>query len=411
MAVGRHPLQRCEHFVPGLRSKPWWYSRDFSSIDLLEGQYYQISKEFDDVLLSGKLKLHPQSSGGPDQNITEGDWNIFELISSGRVNQRNAVEAPITASILSGIPEVVNQPRGLAYFSVLTPRSHILAHCGPTNTRIRIHLGLRVPDGALMRVGVDAREWQEGKCLVFDDSWEHEVFNKSDYLRAVLLLDIWHPDLTSQQRTDLAESTRKTKTSTINEGGRTSRGWRKPEGMWLVGLDPHLAEQARLVLNAIAQNERRELIELASVIAPHGHGFSKEAAEFTLTLSSNKSTFNAASGIRNDCVDEFHNVWLSVIDTFDMPQLINSDSDDLIRLIQIVGLYWRCHGRNLQRMSEFEDEWIGSSKMELSRELLQRGAPRAMLEYLADNYGKYSTPFGSIASVAIKALRQTECRR
>jgi len=49
-------------------------------------------------------------------------------------------------------------------------------HCGPSNTRIRAHLGLVVPEGCCrMRVANETIEWKEGKIIVFDDSFEHEV--------------------------------------------------------------------------------------------------------------------------------------------------------------------------------------------------------------------------------------------
>jgi aspartate beta-hydroxylase len=44
-------------------------------------------------------------------------------------------------------------------------------------------------------VGTETRWWEEGKCLVFDDSFDHEVWNLSHKPRAVLLVDFWHPDL------------------------------------------------------------------------------------------------------------------------------------------------------------------------------------------------------------------------
>src|SRR5262249_19221354 len=141
-------------------------------------------------------------------------------------NERNAVEAPITANLLRDISDISTHPRGLAYFSVLQPRVHIGAHCGPTNARIRAHLGIRVPDGAVMRVGTETRSWTEGKCLVFDDSWEHEVFNRSDFIRAVLLLDIWHPDLTSEQRSELVEADRDRRNPTGSED-RRREGWKR----------------------------------------------------------------------------------------------------------------------------------------------------------------------------------------
>jgi aspartyl/asparaginyl beta-hydroxylase (cupin superfamily) len=74
-------------------------------------------------------------------------------------------------------------------------------HCGPTNARLRLHLGLVVPDGCSIRVGDEVRSWVEGRCLLFDDSFEHEVWNDADEERLVLIVDVWHPDLkTDDQR-------------------------------------------------------------------------------------------------------------------------------------------------------------------------------------------------------------------
>jgi aspartyl/asparaginyl beta-hydroxylase (cupin superfamily) len=199
----RHPLQRSSHFVPGLRSVPWWNTDDFPTLVLLAKEFEAIRDEFINILCCGQLRLHPRSSGGPRRQLTDGDWNIFELCSHGHINTSNAILAPRTVQVLQGIPDATSHRNGLVYFSVLHPHVHVSAHCGPTNSRIRVHLGLRVPDGAAMRVGNETRQWREGECLVFDDSWEHEVFNQGDFLRAVLLMDVWHPDLTPQQKAAL----------------------------------------------------------------------------------------------------------------------------------------------------------------------------------------------------------------
>jgi aspartyl/asparaginyl beta-hydroxylase (cupin superfamily) len=198
-ALERGPLQRCRHFVPGLRDRPWWDAGEFAAATALQASYQAIRAEFLNILLCGQLRLHPQSRGGPRAQISDGDWNIFEILSDGRVNAASSVLAPRTSRTLMSLPEVTTNPNGLAYFSVLDPGVHIKAHCGPTNSRIRIHLGLLAPAGAAMRVGHETRPWQEGACTVFDDSWEHEVFNSSEFLRAVLLFDVWHPDMTADQ--------------------------------------------------------------------------------------------------------------------------------------------------------------------------------------------------------------------
>ena len=68
-------------------------------------------------------------------------------------------------------------PLGAAELSVLRPGAHLVRHCGPTNHRIRLHLGLVVPTGAVIEVGGERRTWAEGVVLVIDDSFEHEVWN------------------------------------------------------------------------------------------------------------------------------------------------------------------------------------------------------------------------------------------
>eukprot|EP00965_Chrysotila_dentata_P066874 2214014-Pleurochrysis_carterae.AAC.1 len=51
-----------------------------------------------------------------------------------------------------------------------------------------------------MRVGSGpAREWQEGVVTLFDDSFEHEVWNETEMSRLVLIVDVWHPMLDTEQ--------------------------------------------------------------------------------------------------------------------------------------------------------------------------------------------------------------------
>jgi aspartate beta-hydroxylase len=93
-------------------------------------------------------------------------------------------------------------------YSVLRPGTHILPHRGVTNTRLVTHLPLIVPSDCAIRVGGEIHEWQEGRCVTFDDTFEHEAWNNSSETRVVLILDSWNPDLTEVERvavTDLVE--------------------------------------------------------------------------------------------------------------------------------------------------------------------------------------------------------------
>jgi aspartyl/asparaginyl beta-hydroxylase (cupin superfamily) len=73
-------------------------------------------------------------------------------------------------------------------------------HTGPTNLRLRCHLGLSIPDGDCgLTVAGETRRWREGTCLVFDDSLEHTAWNHTEAPRVVLIVDLWHPDLTPEE--------------------------------------------------------------------------------------------------------------------------------------------------------------------------------------------------------------------
>ena len=150
------------------------------------------------------------------------EWADFGLRFNGATNTRNcavnraprppvsvraaradvaAQACPATSKILEDFSQAHTALHGSAYFSLLAPRTHIKRHCGPTNARLRLHLGLVVPDGCSIRVGDEVRTWVEGRCLLFDDSFEHEVWNDADEERLVLIVDVWHPDLkTDDQR-------------------------------------------------------------------------------------------------------------------------------------------------------------------------------------------------------------------
>ena len=95
--------------------------------------------------------------------------------------------------------------RGACKLSVLQPGTKVRLHHGPTNARMRVHLGIDIPAGAFLRADSPAeesniRQWQMGKCICFDDSYEHEVWHDGSEERLVLIVDVWHPAMTHQDR-------------------------------------------------------------------------------------------------------------------------------------------------------------------------------------------------------------------
>lgn len=191
------PLQRPRNVFPGLTARPWHDPADFDVPALIEASADSIREELLGLLDGGSFVPYR-----PDLAL-QGEWTTYMLWSFGQPFRENLARCPRTAALLDSLP--VAHTAGLTYFSALAPGTRVAPHCGPTNTRLRCHLGIVVPSGCGIRVGSTTRSWEESRCIVFDDSFEHEVWNESDRHRYVLILDVWHPDLTETEVWALSE--------------------------------------------------------------------------------------------------------------------------------------------------------------------------------------------------------------
>jgi aspartyl/asparaginyl beta-hydroxylase (cupin superfamily) len=110
---------------------------------------------------------------------------------------------PATAAALERVPGLClgDMPFGSAFFSTLRPGAAIKPHYAPCNLRVRCHLPLLVPEPEKcgIRVADETRQWEPGRCLLFDDAFEHEVWNRGAQERVVLLFDVWHYELSADE--------------------------------------------------------------------------------------------------------------------------------------------------------------------------------------------------------------------
>ena len=195
--VWQHAQQRPSHYVPGLRAAPWWALSEVPELH----QLFR-SKETIETLRDEGIALLRR--GSPFLNyfspaLVAGKWSDVMLATSG-MRQPGADHAPRSYALYEAFGEAVTtMVLGQAYFSVLSPGARLQAHCGPTNARLRVHIGLSVPENAAMRVGNETRLWREGEALIFDDSFEHEVWNEGTEPRLVFIFDVWHPQLSTDE--------------------------------------------------------------------------------------------------------------------------------------------------------------------------------------------------------------------
>jgi len=198
-------IQECHSYVPGLTIKPFWDSQEFDWAKTLESCYSEIREEFDSVTGNAK-KLQREGNNVWAGALTEDassygrGWKTLVLMDRGRWDPTNVNLFPKTAKAIhaSGVPATE------VFFACMEGPSSIQKHSDFTNFVLTSHLALDIPysgeNKCRLTVGNETREWINGKSYVFDTSLQHDAENESDQMRYILMMRLWHPDLTNVEK-------------------------------------------------------------------------------------------------------------------------------------------------------------------------------------------------------------------
>lgn len=186
---------RLEEFVARvsiLPDTPVYKPSDFAWVGAVEAQWPAIRAELDTVMtFRDRMPSFHEILKEVSTITTDDSWKTFFLLGAGMDCSENALRCPKTTRVLSEIPGAIT-----AFFSILAPGKHIPAHRGAYNGVLRFHLGLIVPGPAgacRIRIADQICTWHEGQTLIFDDSFNHEVWNDTDGWRVVLFVDVARP--------------------------------------------------------------------------------------------------------------------------------------------------------------------------------------------------------------------------
>lgn len=165
-------------------------SRHFAWTRLLRDNWEEVRAEAIAVLEHPEaVPLLDEVSPDHERIAPPGKWRSFFLRGYGCDIDENMARCPRTTALVRKVPGLNS-----AFFSILAPGAHIPPHRGVTKGLVTCHLGLIVPDGNVrMRVDREIVRWHEGETLVFDDTYEHEVWNDTDQTRVVLLVQFARP--------------------------------------------------------------------------------------------------------------------------------------------------------------------------------------------------------------------------
>lgn len=209
-ATPSDPRQRPRFFYfPDLPDAPYhdpflqpWAPTLQSSFDIIRQDALRVFAEdqkFQPFLVrtgGNKTSEHITSTG------TEPAWDAFFFYRHGARFDESHARCPDTSAVLESMElcRIADQAPEIC-FSVLGPGTTIMPHYGVSNVRLVMHLPLQIPSNCALNL-LDAGEhhWEEGKLVMFDDTFQHEAWNRSNTPRIVLLMDCWNPHLTPVEK-------------------------------------------------------------------------------------------------------------------------------------------------------------------------------------------------------------------
>jgi len=240
---GHHPMlvQRCNLFIDGLSAapRPMWDNADIAWATKLEEGWETIRKELQAVIDMGAEGLAEARSEGWVFPVSLGAseaygpmWQILNLVERGQWDETASRLFPETCRLLreSEIPLME------AEFALLPARGEILPHTDGWNFMLTAHLPLIVPKNTTafgLVVGGTPFKWKEGEVLLFDSSFMHEAYNRTNDDRYVLLLRVWHPELTPIEVQALSDLLR-TMAERSPEGGLSLRNKPPPSEAYTI---------------------------------------------------------------------------------------------------------------------------------------------------------------------------------
>ena len=194
-----------EEHIDGLTARPFWdlfeYPEFFPWAETLQSNIPVIQEELDAILDMGSSNTFLSDSAWQNQVMGKG-WSAIRLQRLGVWNQQVCIALfPKTYALIQSL-QLPTAVRGVC-FARQAPYSGVQSHSDGRNFILTIHVPLRIPEGCWIEVAGVRRTWDAGKLLTIDTSFAHSTSNPTSDERFVLIIDIWHPELTPTERSAL----------------------------------------------------------------------------------------------------------------------------------------------------------------------------------------------------------------
>lgn len=186
--------------TPGLTARPFWTREQCGRLTEMIVAFEEARPRLVDEIMT----LDPTKMGVPydhlsvDPELIRGWKNLF-FFRDHQGDQELLARVPSIKAITDRFGPTQLDKFEL-FLSVLEPGTHIPPHYGGSNAKLTLHLPLSIPEGdTAIRVDDETRGWKNGEMMIFDDTFDHEAWNRTRQPRAVLLLKAYHPELTPEE--------------------------------------------------------------------------------------------------------------------------------------------------------------------------------------------------------------------
>lgn len=210
----RSPLQQPNYlYYPSLPPKAWFSTEEVPELGALRGHLDAVQQEVRAYLESASdfsPYVSPQAGREAKWRELAGrdTWSAIHLVRRGAWDEQVLSRLPETRRFLESAPLAYCPPHAPECFlSRLLPGAVLPPHYGLSNIKLTAHLPVVLPSrGCSITVADVTRTWSEDDFLIFDDSFLHSASNHAETSRTVLILDVWHPLLSSSERSGLSQA-------------------------------------------------------------------------------------------------------------------------------------------------------------------------------------------------------------
>ncbi len=182
-------VQQARSWIDGLSATPWHDAYAHKWAKKLKQKWAVVRDELRGQLATGDALA--------EVGI---EWKTLPLCDRTVWDATNSALFPRTCELL----QACKVPLIEAFFAKMEPHSDIKPHSDGCNFVLTSHLGVDVPEGQCdLTVGDTTVEWRNGEVTLFDTSILHKAENRADVTRYILMLRVYHPELTAAERAAL----------------------------------------------------------------------------------------------------------------------------------------------------------------------------------------------------------------